>query len=71
MTSAEIETYFEWRIVVVDEAYIEFVESLNGIIAPSLQLVKKYPNVVVMRTLSKWLNSWIAYRICIGSSRHY
>ena len=41
-------------LVVVDEAYIEFVESLNSIVAPSLSLVKKYQNVVVMRTLSKW-----------------
>ena len=41
-------------LIVLDEAYIEFVEALTGVPSPSLQLVKQYPNVVVMRTLSKW-----------------
>ena len=41
-------------LVVVDEAYIEFVESLNSTVSPALKLVKRHPNVVVMRTLSKW-----------------
>ncbi len=41
-------------LIVLDEAYMEFVEALNGAPSPSLSMVKKYANVVVMRTLSKW-----------------
>ena len=56
MTSlSDVETLAQTgALVVLDEAYMEFVEALNGAPSPSLSLVQKYANVVVMRTLSKW-----------------
>ena len=39
------------RIVVVDEAYREFVESAD--FPDSMALIDKYPNLVVFRTFSK------------------
>lgn len=38
------------RIVVVDEAYVEFSQCQRGLAS----LVPRYPNLVVMRTFSKW-----------------
>ena len=38
------------RIVMVDEAYVEFSEHPRGL----AHLVAQYPNLVVMRTFSKW-----------------
>jgi len=41
------------RIVVVDEAYIEFAGE-DGLAASPISLVATYPNLVVLRTFSKW-----------------
>ena len=41
-------------LVVVDEAYGEFVEALDEKASPFLALIENNPNIVVMRTLSKW-----------------
>lgn len=41
------------RIVVVDEAYIEFAGD-DALAASPIPLVAEYPNLVVLRTLSKW-----------------
>jgi histidinol-phosphate aminotransferase len=41
------------RIVVVDEAYIEFAGEQTLAESP-IALVPRYPNLVVLRTLSKW-----------------
>jgi histidinol-phosphate aminotransferase len=38
------------RIIVVDEAYVEFSNHPRGLAA----LVPQYPNLIVMRTFSKW-----------------
>jgi len=38
------------RIVVVDEAYVEFSNNRRGL----AHLVTQYPNLIVMRTFSKW-----------------
>ena len=38
------------RIIVVDEAYIEFSDKPKGM----AQMVTQYPNLVVLRTFSKW-----------------
>ena len=48
-------------LVVVDEAYFEFAEA-NGAVS-SLSLLKKYENIVVLRTLSK---AWSAPSLRIG-----
>lgn len=42
-----IQHYAQTALVVIDEAYIEFTDE------PHLSLLAKYPNVVVLRTLSK------------------
>ena len=44
---AIIQHYAQTALVVIDEAYIEFTDE------PHLSLLAKYPNVVVLRTLSK------------------
>lgn len=41
------------RIVVVDEAYIEFAGD-DALAASPIPLVAQYPNLVVLRTFSKW-----------------
>ncbi|MGH2514058.1 MAG: pyridoxal phosphate-dependent aminotransferase, partial [Ktedonobacterales bacterium] len=41
------------RIVVVDEAYIEFAGD-DGLAESPIPLVSRYPNLVVLRTFSKW-----------------
>lgn len=41
------------RIVVVDEAYIEFAGE-DALAASPIRLVAQYPNLVVLRTFSKW-----------------
>lgn len=38
-------------LVVIDEAYVEYIR--DGLLPDSLGLVKRYPNVVVLRTFSK------------------
>lgn len=53
--AAEIETFLQKiprdTVVLLDEAYVEFLSPEYRIDAP--QLVKRYPNVVVVRTFSK------------------
>lgn len=41
------------RIIVVDEAYIEFAGD-DALAASPIPLVAQYPNLVVLRTFSKW-----------------
>ena len=38
-------------LIVIDEAYVEYIR--DGLLPDSLGLVKRYPNVVVLRTFSK------------------
>ncbi|MCL4303096.1 MAG: histidinol-phosphate transaminase [Anaerolineae bacterium] len=40
-------------IVILDEAYIEFATASAGV-ASRIQWVREYPNLVVLRTFSKW-----------------
>lgn len=40
-------------IVVLDEAYIEFADASPGV-GSRIQWVREYPNLVVLRTFSKW-----------------
>jgi histidinol-phosphate aminotransferase len=50
---AEIEALLETgRLVVVDEAYIEFTDAMEELSAS--RLVPSYENLVVLRTFSKW-----------------
>jgi histidinol-phosphate aminotransferase len=51
---ADVEALLETgRIVVVDEAYIEFAGD-DALAASPISLVAHYPNLVVLRTFSKW-----------------
>jgi len=53
MPPADIEALLDTgRIVVVDEAYIEFTDDAEGLSAA--RLVPRYENLVVLRTFSKW-----------------
>lgn len=53
MSVADIEALLQTgRIVVVDEAYIEFTDDMERFSAA--RLVPRYENLVVMRTFSKW-----------------
>jgi len=55
-------------IVVVDEAYIDFATSDNGTPVSAVSLVNKYPNIVVLQTLSKAFGlAGIRCGFCIGS----
>ncbi len=53
--TAEVEDFLskvpEDVVVVVDEAYLEFVTDLRAV--QGLELYRKYPNIVVLRTFSK------------------
>jgi histidinol-phosphate aminotransferase len=51
---AEVEALLDTgRIVVVDEAYIEFAGD-DALAESPISLVPRYPNLVVLRTFSKW-----------------
>ena len=53
-TRGEVEALLETgRIVVVDEAYIEFAGA-DALADSPMVLMGRYPNLVVLRTLSKW-----------------
>ena len=71
-THEEIETLLQKLdpsiIVVLDEAYAEYVES--PLYPQSLALVKKYPNVIVLRTFSK-LYGLAGLRIGYGIGSKY
>ncbi|MQS96493.1 histidinol-phosphate transaminase [Companilactobacillus halodurans] len=52
-TTADIEKFIQQvpnKLVLIDEAYIDFVDQEKP---STMELTKKYPNVVVMRTFSK------------------
>ncbi len=54
VSRADMETLLETgRIVVVDEAYIEFAGE-EALADSPIALVSRYPNLVVLRTFSKW-----------------